>query len=172
MTRATQRFSATANHEIACGTHDRLSLRAIDQAIADSLADQIAQMDPWRTLDISASGLSLSLVQEDHGAFKRALWLNDDCAGVIRIQDPWLYGPYLALLAILPGHQGAGLGAAVLRWMECEVRGSSNNIWACVSSFNSEALRFYRRHGFEPVGVIPDLLRSGFSEVLIRKRLQ
>jgi ribosomal protein S18 acetylase RimI-like enzyme len=112
------------------------------------------------------------LIQQDHGAFKRALWFDDRCAGAVRIQDPWLYGPYLALLAILPGSQGMGLGAAVLQWMESEVRGSSNNIWACVSSFNTEALRFYQRHGFETIGVIPDLLRPGFSEILIRKHLR
>ena len=129
-------------------------------------------MDPWRTLGIASSGLVASLLQHDHGAFKRALWFNGHCAGVVRIQDPWLYGPYLALLAILPGHQRAGLGAAVLQWMDFEVRGSSNNIWACVSSFNSEALKFYERHGFETVGVIPDLLKSGFSEILIRKQLR
>ena len=80
--------------------------------------------------------------------------------------------PVLALLVILPDFQGGGLGGAVLRWMESEVQGSSNNIWACVSSFNGAAQRFYQRHGYETVGVIPDLLLSGFSEVLIRKQLR
>lgn len=160
------------DHEILCGAHSRLTLRPIDENTAESLGHQISRMDPWQTLGIAAPALAQSLVQSDHGAFKRSLWLEGRCIGAVRIQDPWLYGPYLALLALLPGAQGKGLGAAVLGWMESEIRGTSTNIWACVSSFNTDAQRFYARHGFETIGVIPDLLRPGFSEILIRKHLR
>ena len=167
-----QRFSAKMDHEIPCGGHSRLTLRPIDENTAESLGHQISQIAPWQTLGIAAPALAQSLTQSDQGAFKRALWLEGGCVGAVRIQDPWLYGPYLALLALLPGAQGKGLGTAVLECIESEIRGTSSNIWACVSSFNTDAQRFYARHGFETIGVIPDLLRPGFSEVLIRKHLR
>jgi ribosomal protein S18 acetylase RimI-like enzyme len=55
--------------------------------------------------------------------------------------------------------------------MELEARGTATNIWACVSGFNTRAQQFYEKHGFERMAVLDDLVRPGFAEVLIRKRL-
>jgi len=39
-----------------------------------------------------------------------------------------------------------------------------------VSSFNTEARRFYERQGFAEVALLPDLIKPGFDEVLMRRR--
>lgn len=158
-------------YEISCGSGDRVSLDPIDKPLATRLADRIVKIDPWRTLGTDPTRLAASLAVGDHGSFRRAIMLNADCCGAIIIRSPWLYGPYLTLLAIFPEHQRAGVGSSILHWLESEIHGTANNIWACVSSFNTRAQSFYEVHGFKKVETLPDLVREGFSEILIRKQL-
>jgi ribosomal protein S18 acetylase RimI-like enzyme len=54
--------------------------------------------------------------------------------------------------------------------MESEA-GQVGNLWLCVSAFNSRAIAFYERQGFQPVADLPDLVTPGFAELLMRKRL-
>ena len=163
-------FHAT-DYEIPCGTN-RVSLASIEGAAAAALADKIVKIDPWHTLETDSTKLAAALVQEDQSAFRRAIVSSAGCVGVISVRNPWLFGPYLALLAVFPEHQRMGVGSAILEWLEREVSGTASNIWACVSSFNAEAQSFYARHGFREAGDLPDLVRNGFSEILIRKRLR
>jgi ribosomal protein S18 acetylase RimI-like enzyme len=44
-------------------------------------------------------------------------------------------------------------------------------LWVCASDLNSRAIAFYERHGFNRVGIIPDLVAPGATELLVRKRL-
>ena len=48
--------------------------------------------------------------------------MDDKIAGVVAIRSPWLRGPYLELLCVLPDFQRQRIGADVLQWMEQEVR--------------------------------------------------
>jgi GNAT superfamily N-acetyltransferase len=148
-----------------------LVLEAIEVEAAGRMAEAIARMDPWRTLAISPGQLAETFAQGDPQLHRWTIRHDQRDAGAVVIRHPWLYGPYLALLALTPEHQGAGIGGAVLDWMGNEARGTAGNIWACVSAFNARARQFYERHGFEAVGVLDDLVRPGFAEVLIRKRL-
>ena len=75
-------------------------------------------------------------------------------AGVVSVRDPWLKGPYLELLALLPsvakpGHRqrASSPGSNARR-----SRHQARNLWVCASSFNTRALRFYERHGFRAGG--------------------
>jgi ribosomal protein S18 acetylase RimI-like enzyme len=91
-------------------------------------------------------------------------------AGVVSVRDPWLKGPYLELLALLPPFQNRGLGATLIGWLEGEaVANGVRNLWVCASSFNVRALRFYERHGFARASVLPGLVAEGYDEILLRK---
>jgi diamine N-acetyltransferase len=93
-------------------------------------------------------------------------------AGGMVIRDPWLVGPYLQTIAVLPGHQGSGAGGLMLAWFEARARLThQRNIWLCVSAFNTEAQRFYQAHGWQRVADLPDLIRDGDGEIMLRKRL-
>jgi len=129
-------------------------------------------MDPWRTLGIGAAALAQSLTSGDEHLHRWLIRREAALAGTVIVRNPWLYGPYLALLAILPEQQGSSIGTAVLRWMEREAGDTAGNIWACVSAFNTRAQQFYEKHGFEKVGTLDGLVRPGFAELLIRKRLR
>ena len=111
------------------------------------------------------------LSKEDRHCFRHVIRHNDALVGVVAIRNPWLYGPYLNLLAILPPYQASGVGAAVLLWMAAEAGDTASNLWVCVSKFNTQALRFYERHGFQLTAELPDLVRPGFAELLLRRQL-
>lgn len=158
-------------YELALRGGGLATLQPIEMAAVVSLAAAIAAIDPWSRLGISAAQLSAGLAAEDPHLCRRVITVGGASAGVVVVRHPWLFGPYLNLLAVLPTYQRHGIGAAVLGWMEQEVRGQARNLWLCASAFNSGALAFYERHGFSRVGDLPDLIAPGLSEVLMRKRL-
>src|SRR5262249_31442478 len=93
-------------------------------------------------------------------------------AGIVAVQDPFLHGPYLQLLAILPEFQGQKLGQRILEWMEGEARREeARQLWLCVSSFNDRAHAFYERFGFEEAAVLDKLASDASDEIFMRKRL-
>src|SRR5262249_3711817 len=83
---------------------------------------------------------------------------------------PWLAGPYLQMLAVLPTHQNHGIGGRLLAWFEDEARLHFRNLWLCVSAFNIDAQRFYARHGYVHLATLHDLMRAGDGELRLRKR--
>ena len=147
------------------------TLGPIDAAAARSMAEALAAIDPWATLGIAPQHLLAGLTADDPHTCRRLIAVAGANAGAVVVRYPWLFGPYLNVLAVLPAYQRLGIGAAVLRWMEDEVQGQAKNLWLCASAFNADALAFYQRHGFAKVGDLADLVAPGFSEVLMRKRL-
>ena len=143
----------------------------LDEPSARVMAEAMANIDPWATLRISPQRLLATLLARDANSCVRLIRVDEAIAGVVGVRTPWLYGPYLMLLAILPQSQRCGLGSAVLEWMARETPQRPANLWTCASAFNTRALAFYRSHGFAPVGELPDLVAPGFAEVLLRKPL-
>lgn len=94
--------------------------------------------------------------------------------GLARVQLDGQFGQggYLKLIALLPGHEGRGLGAALLRAVEREVLLASQNLFLLTSDFNVGAQRFYQREGYELVGRLPDFARPGIAELVYWKRLR
>jgi GNAT superfamily N-acetyltransferase len=150
---------------------DGATLDPMDNGLADILARDVAAIDPWVTLGIADEALRAFLAASHTDCHKWVIRHRDKNAGLIVVRSPWLYGPYINLLAILPGHQGHGLGSAVLTWIEEQVQSSDANLWVCASTFNLRAIQFYTRRGFQAVGDLRDLVRVGFSERLFRKQI-
>ncbi len=143
----------------------------LDELAASQLAGRLADMDPWRRLGYEAARLQRYLTGDSPALARYRVDVSGRLAGVVTVRWPWLHGPYLELLAVLPEHQARGLGSAVLRWLEVEAA-SSRNLWVAVSAFNEAARSFYAQHGFGEVGVVPGLVRDGFDEILLRKALR
>ena len=123
-------------------------------------------------MGISADDLARFFGNEDPGTYRYGIFADNGLAGVLCVRFPWLKGPYIELLAMLPGHQGHGLGAKALSFVETEARRAGmRNIWVCASQFNESAQRFYKRNGFVEVGTLPGLVADGFAETLLRKPL-
>lgn len=148
-----------------------LSLRPITAELAGVLGEAIAAIDPWARLGASASRMAASLLAEDPALTRKTIFAGDVPAGVIAIRDPWLLGPYLQRLALLPSFQGRGYGAALMDWFERQASPSNRWLWLCRSDFNTRAGAFYARLGYEEVTELTDLVMDGAHEILMRKRI-
>lgn len=148
------------------------SLEPLSHDSAEILSHALAAMPPWSIIGWPADRLFQSLTRKVASIRRFQLLADAELAGIIVIHEPWLHGPYLQLLAVLPSHQKRSLGLQVLRWMEGEARRTqARQLWLCVSTFNTQARVFYERFGFEAVSVIDRLASDASDELLMRKRL-
>jgi ribosomal protein S18 acetylase RimI-like enzyme len=104
------------------------------------------------------------LVADGEGAMRGLAWfLREGTLGM---------GGYLRLIAMLPGAEGRGAGAALLAAFEADVAARSAHAFLLVSDFNDAAQRFYERHGYARVGALPGLVLPDVTELLYWKRLR
>lgn len=145
-------------------------LVALEPSFAATLAAAIVAMPPWSAMAYPAEAMTRFLAATGDGASRYVVEVDGVEAGAVSIRFPWLKGPYLELLAVLPPFQRRGIGAGILDWFEREASGlGARNLWVCASSFNADGLRFYQRHGFRPTATLPGLVADGYEEVLLRK---
>jgi ribosomal protein S18 acetylase RimI-like enzyme len=162
-------FSAAADL-VLNGDPGRACLRPLAPASCATLGRAIVAMPPWSAMPYSAEAMTGYLAAAEDGARRYRIEVEGAPAGAVAIRYPWLRGAYLELLALLPEFQNQGIGSAVLDWLEHEaLRREARNLWACASSFNENALRFYTRHGFAETAVLQGLVAHGFDEILLRK---
>jgi diamine N-acetyltransferase len=148
----------------------RARIVALDPRISDRLAAAIVEMPPWAVMNYPAHVMARFLSTADGCVSRYAVEIGGEQLGAVSVRSPWLKGPYLELLALLPVAQGQGVGSAILAWLEQEaLEHGSRNLWVCASSFNRRALRFYERHGFEQAATLPGLVADGYEEILLRK---
>jgi len=147
-----------------------LRLWPLPAADCPSLAATIVAMEPWSVMSYPAERLAEFLASPDGGVTRCLIEVGGETAGVISVRYPWLKGPYLELLALLPPFQRKGIGRMLLARFESEaVSRGARNLFVCASSFNEKALRFYRRDGFQDAAVLPGLVAEGYDEILLRK---
>ena len=68
-------------------------------------------------------------------------------------------------------YRGKGIGKQILQMAEKMIHAYSPNVFICVSDFNKEALKLYKNEGFIEVGHLPDFIKEGFTEILLRKTI-
>ncbi len=147
-------------------------IRPLHLGEARPLAEALAGMDPWGRLGFKPAVLTTYLEKRDGALSVYGIEIGGHLAGGMTLRYPWLKGPYLELLAVLPAYQKHGLGRLALEWAMARARhGGAGNLWACVSAFNTPARAFYHRLGFVETCQLDDLVRDGEAEMLLRKRL-
>lgn len=147
-----------------------MTLRPLTPSDIPALAEALAGIDPWRTLASTPAGLAGYLGREDAALSRMVADRDGRAVAIVTLRQPWLRGPYMEMVAVLPEAQGSGIGRRLVEWA-ASGHASGANLWACVSSFNDRARGFYARMGFAEVAPLPDLAKDGFDEILIRKRL-
>eukprot|EP01089_Gocevia_fonbrunei_P013703 TRINITY_DN356_c0_g1_i1.p1 TRINITY_DN356_c0_g1~~TRINITY_DN356_c0_g1_i1.p1 ORF type:complete len:149 (-),score=14.89 TRINITY_DN356_c0_g1_i1:140-586(-) len=79
---------------------------------------------------------------------------------------------YVNLLAVFEGWQSKGIGKKLLDTVVNEQKKAGNKLlFLFVSDFNPRAQNFYKREGFQFVGVVKDYLKIGKSELLMVKNI-
>jgi ribosomal protein S18 acetylase RimI-like enzyme len=164
--------SAMTSFELKAQDFGGLTLRPLTSGNASRLAEALAAIPPWSVIGYPAERMARAFERQPPSVKRFEALADGELAGLIVIQDPFLHGPYLQLLAVLPEFQGRGVGLRLLRWMESEARGAeARQLWLCVSTFNTRARAFYERFGFEAVAVLDKLASDASDEAFMRKRL-
>ena len=147
----------------------RITLDPIAAEEAGTLGAAFAAIDPWAAYGTPPASLAAFFAAEEEAGSRRAIRVDGVLAGAVVIRFPWLHGPYLQFLGLLPGWQGADAGAAILHWMEREAPPATRNLWLCVSAINTRARDFYARHGYVLAAELPALAADHMDE--LRRRL-
>ena len=79
--------------------------------------------------------------------------------------------PYLKQIGIHPDFTGIRIGRQLLAFFEEDCKKFSNQLFLLVSDFNIGAQKFYKRHGYEHIGTIPNYVLPDVSEFIYHKRL-
>jgi ribosomal-protein-alanine N-acetyltransferase len=137
----------------------------------DALVSMLNVSEPWRTLGYGIPDWERLFTILEAGEPRESYVIECDGrpSGLAVVRRQFLFGDYLELLAVSPAQRGRGLGRSLLTHVEERTFARANNLFACVSDFNTEARRFYQRQGYEEVGSLPNLLIDGRDEVLLRK---
>jgi ribosomal protein S18 acetylase RimI-like enzyme len=143
----------------------------LTSAVARAQAAWIVALEPWRGLGYRAEALGRYLARK---ARSGAVWAartspHGPPLGVVVADDGVLLGAFIALLAVRPAAGGQGLGRRLVDHVAARTFAKRRWLYTSADGKNVAALRFYRRLGFARVGRLPDLVRSGRVEILLRK---
>ena len=144
---------------------------------------QITQTTDPKKLETCAAMMSLSnpwiTYGMDHafclkafeGECKEVYVLEKDkeILGFVILQVCGSFRGYIQTLCVKESFRGKGLGRRLLQFCEERILKISPNIFICVSTFNKGAIKLYEEFGFKLVGELPDFVKPGLTELLLRK---
>jgi [ribosomal protein S18]-alanine N-acetyltransferase len=130
----------------------------------------MASSEPWITLQRDLSACRQVIKRPSTELF--IAWdRNSQKLGFILLAPYGLAGsPYIASIAVSPDAQGQTVGSQLMQFTEQHFHDRSH-LFLLVSSFNSRAQHFYRRHGYEFIGELKDYIVAGHSELIFHKSL-
>jgi ribosomal protein S18 acetylase RimI-like enzyme len=148
-----------------------IQIRPIDKANrseCEAAARLMSSTEPWITLGRKFEN-TINAATSPHFDVHIALAC-EEVVGVIifTLHVPLIRG-YIGGLAVHKDWRNRGVGAKLLRFAEERILRESPNVFLCVSSFNTNARRFYERHGYTQCGELKDFVIAGASEILMRK---
>src|SRR3954468_16961867 len=140
-------------------------------ALARAQGSWIAALEPWRGLGYHADALGRYLARK---ARAHSVWVARTAAkgsplAIAVVDDGVLLGGFIALLAVRSESSGQGLGRALVEHVAAQTFAARRWLYVSCDGNNAAALRFYRKLGFSRVGRLPDLVRQGRTEILLRK---
>ncbi len=148
-----------------------LSIKIVPMSLSHvpPCSDIVATSEPWKTLREGVDFSAAIRQKQAHVAV-----IGGAVAGfVIFTPEPiFARGGYLRAIGVASAIRSSGIGRKLLVFAEKRTAEKAANLYLCVSSFNGPAQAFYRKQGYERVGTIDGLVRSGMSEHIYRKTLR
>lgn len=130
----------------------------------------LSDSEPWITLGITHE--QCLKVCHDGQYLIFIAHINQSPCGVIIIDPRGFAGsPYIKSVAVDAAWRNRKVGTTLLSYAENEFRDKARFIFLCVSSFNTEAQKFYTSHGFIQVGELKDYIIKGESELIMQKSI-
>jgi ribosomal protein S18 acetylase RimI-like enzyme len=134
---------------------------------AAACAEMMLTTEPWITLRLTRENALATLYDT-----AKEVYAARDAHGVtgfVIVDMCGLLRGYIQTVCVRADRRGEGLGSRLVRFAEDRIFRESPNVFICVSSFNPEARHLYERLGFEPVGVLRELIVPGHDELMLRK---
>ncbi len=129
----------------------------------------LGESNPWKTLGFTVNDWSRIFCPTPQGRDCYVAELDGQVAGVAIVKQKFLLGDYLELLAVAEWVRHKGVGSRLLKHIEQLVFERTKNLFACVSDFNESARAFYKKHGYQEIGPMPNFLIPESAEILLRK---
>lgn len=145
------------------------TIRAMTADDRSGVIAMLLHSEPWKRLGYGQADWDRYFSPTPAGRETYVVDVGGIVVGVAVLRSNFLAGDYLELFAVAGGARGRGLGRQLLKHLESIVFARSKNLFACVSDFNENARRFYKKQGYQEIGLLPGLLVSGSAEILVRK---
>lgn len=129
----------------------------------------LAFSDPWKRLGYQDNDWNSYFAPVPQGRDSYVVEQTGRAAGIAVVRRNFLLGDYVELLGVADWARGKGLGGLLLAHVEASVFSRTKNLFACVSDFNDQARRFYKKQGYQEIGPMPNFLIPGSAEILLRK---
>ena len=148
-----------------------LAVDGASAAAARSQAVWVAGMQPWRGMGYDAAGLRAFLGRSAAAGQVRVARARarGQVLGILVLQPAVLLGNFVALLAVRPEAAGRGVGRTLMEHARKETFAHRRWLFVSADAANRAGLAFYRKLGFTRVGRLPDLVRPGRTEILLRQ---
>ena len=127
----------------------------------------MASTDPWLTLGRTCDACLQTVNDQSKEVYVARL--DQAIAGFLIINMEGPFSGYIQTVCVHAEYRGRGIGSRLIRRAEERIFRDSPNVFMCVSSFNEDAFKLYRRLGYEVIGELKDYLVRGHSEILLRK---
>jgi len=144
-------------------------IRNMDPDDRESVLQLLGESDPWKKLGYSKDDWNRIFCPTPQGRDCYVALFEGQVAGVAIVKQKFLLGDYLELLGVAVWARQRGIGGQLLRHIEGLVFDRTKNLFACVSDFNTSARTFYKKHGYQEIGPMPNFLIPGSAEILLRK---
>ncbi len=138
-----------------------------DPEVFAGCARLMSQSDPWTTLGLPYE----YCMKAFEGGFREVFLAEceNELAGFVIMQTQGTFKGYIQTIFMKASWRGRGLGKELIQFCEDRILKYSPNVFICVSSFNSGAIRLYEDLGYVRVGELKDFLKNGYAELLYRK---
>lgn len=148
-----------------------LSIRAMHSEDRAAVIALLQNSEPWTRLGYQAGDWDVYFTPTPQERDSYVATLDGTVAGIAVVRQKFLLGDYLELFGVAEWTRGKGLGKRLLEHIESVVFARAKNLFACVSDFNIQGRAFYKKHGYQEIGPLPNLLIPGSAEILLRKTM-
>ena len=135
--------------------------KTTNQEDFDYCALMMSKSDPWITLE-----MGFDLCKQAFTGVSKEVYIikhSGEIAGFVILQMEGTFKGYIQTICIVENYRGNGLGHKLLNFCEEYILKISPNIFICVSSFNTDALRLYSNFGFKIIGELNNFVKEGFT---------
>jgi ribosomal protein S18 acetylase RimI-like enzyme len=132
-------------------------------------AEILVNTEAWITLGMDMD-VVMSIINDNLNEVF-VVYIKGELVGTIIIQTKGAFTGYLKSIAIKPDFRGMHLGQFMMKFVENHILSNSQNVFLCVSSFNTKAKKFYLKLGYKIIGVLKNYIAEGHDEILMRKTI-